>query len=91
MSLAMAPEQSFVRILTYLNNDYGVKCQPMRPVWGCECTKESYSKLPSINFNVIANPEGKTFTIDMPKEAYLKYARKGEEEGCFLLIHPWDF
>ncbi|MFM7859226.1 MAG: pepsin-like aspartyl protease, partial [Flammeovirgaceae bacterium] len=70
MSLAMAPEPSFVRLITSLNNDYGVGCEAMRPVWGCSCTKESYSKLPSISFNVIANPEGKTFFVEMPKEAY---------------------
>ena len=52
---------------------------------------ESYSKLPSISFNVIANPEGKTFFVEMPKEAYMRYAKRGEQEGCFLLIHPWDF
>lgn len=91
MSLAMAPEPSFVRLITSLNNDYGVGCEAMRPVWGCSCTKESYSKLPSISFNVFANPEGKTFFVEMPKEAYMRYARRGEEEGCFLLIHPWDF
>jgi hypothetical protein len=42
MSLAMAPEVSFVRLMTYLNNDYGIKCEQMRPVWGCDCTHELY-------------------------------------------------
>jgi hypothetical protein len=27
----------------------------------------------------------------MPKQAYLKYAKKREAEACFLMIHPWDF
>jgi hypothetical protein len=52
MSLAMAPEISFISLVKSLYKDYGIKCEPMQPVWGCDCTKQQYDKLPSISFNI---------------------------------------
>jgi hypothetical protein len=53
MSLAMAPEVSFISLVKSLYKDYGIRCEPMQPVWGCDCTKKQYEKLPSISFNLI--------------------------------------
>ena len=29
--------------------------------------------------------------ISMPREAYMKYMWQGEQQGCMLLINPWNF
>lgn len=62
----------------------------MRPVWGCDCTKQQYQGLPSLEFNMNGS-EGKTQQVKMPKEAYMMYREKQGEGYCYLLISPWDF
>jgi hypothetical protein len=27
----------------------------------------------------------------MPKESYMMHKKKGDQEGCFLLVSPWKF
>ena len=27
----------------------------------------------------------------MPRQAYMKFAYQGQEEGCMMLINPWNF
>ena len=51
MSFAMAPTQTFVKMVNTMFTDHGIACQEMQPIWGCECTKAQYDKLPNLSFN----------------------------------------
>jgi hypothetical protein len=51
MSFAMAPEESFVKLVNTMFINHGIACVEMQPVWGCECTKTQYDKLPNLSFN----------------------------------------
>ena len=40
---------------------------------------------------MVADEAGKSKVFDMPKESYMMHKKKGEQEGCFLLVSPWKF
>lgn len=65
----------------------------MQPVWGCDCTKATYEKLPSVKFNFEGMAAGQSKYVEMNKEAYMMYKNipGTDQEGCFLLFSPWDF
>lgn len=55
------------------------------------CDADSYSKLPELSFNIVADENGASSAVKMPKESYMMYKKEGENEGCFLLMTPWKF
>lgn len=89
MSLAMAPEKSFVELIKGLA-DYGLQCQESQPVWMCKGPPEKTNNLPSIELNLMTNPSGETKTVKMPSQAYIRQDSK-HPERFFLLISPWQF
>lgn len=88
MSLAMAPEKSFISLVKSLN-DFGFKCQETIPVWSCEGNPANYNSLPSIDISLLLNAQGSKATVKMPKEGYLKF--DPSQNIFFLLISPWQF
>lgn len=91
MSFAMAPESSFVALVTALFKNHGIACMEMQPVWGCMCDHKKYETLPDLTFNFVGMDKSKTKQMHMNKEAYMMYKEKEGEEMCFLLISPWVF
>ena len=49
MSLAMAPEKSFIGIIKVLNTA-GFKCNEGVPIWACKGDDKTYNTLPSLEF-----------------------------------------
>uniref|UniRef100_A0A7S3CH47 Peptidase A1 domain-containing protein n=1 Tax=Strombidium rassoulzadegani TaxID=1082188 RepID=A0A7S3CH47_9SPIT len=91
MSFAMAPQKSFLHIVKTLFHQYGILCQPNKPMWSCTSnSEESYSKLPNLKFNFLLNAEGQTQYFEMPKEAYLKPDPELKNVS-WLLFTPWQF
>lgn len=85
MSLANAPEKTFVELVKVLN-DFGFKCQANQPVWTCEGKPENYSKLPTLDINLLQKDSSETVTVKMPPPAYMKQ----DGDSNFLLIAPWQ-
>jgi hypothetical protein len=52
MSLAMAPERSFIKFLMTLQKKFGMQCGKGHPLWVCECSQQQYEKMPPIVFKV---------------------------------------
>ena len=86
MSLAMAPEQSFVELIKRLH-EHGFECQEARPVWQCKGDPNAQD-VPDIEFNVLKNPKGETAIVRMPHQAYIKRSSK-DPSIYFLLLNPW--
>ena len=74
MSFAMAPENSFANMVIALQ-DKGVTCLPQKPVWGCDCTKQSYDALPNLSLNFEGMKPDQQKNLSMPKEAYMMYKK----------------
>ena len=93
MSLAFAPKKSFMALVNNLYKNHNIACLPMpgAPVYPCKCSSADYDNLPDLQFNIQKNAEGEETVIRMPRQAYMKFAYQGKEEGCMLLINPWDF
>lgn len=90
MSFAMAPKETFVEIVKTLYTKHNVGCFEMRPVWGCECDKERYDKLPAINLSLVSENGKDTKQIQMPKESYMMFKQLNGDAACYLIISPWD-
>ena len=91
MSLAFAPPNSFKSLLSSIMTSTGIKCMDAKPAAACLCTEKQYSKLPNLEFNIVADETGKQKTVKMPKEAYMEYKADKNLVRCFLLISPQDF
>ena len=91
MSFAMAPEQAFVRMVKMLFENHGVMCIETQPLWACQCTKAEYDGLPKLMFQFEGMDSSTSKKMEMNKEAYMMYKKKGEDELCFLLFSPWKF
>ena len=70
MSLAMAPESTFVELIKSLH-EAGFSCTESKPVWKCKGDPNAQI-LPDIEFNMIKSPKGDTATFRMPHHAYIK-------------------
>lgn len=86
MSLAMAPEKSFVELMKALQTN-GFECQESQPVWMCKGDPERFKNLPSIEFNMLLNEKGETGTIKMVPNAYIRHDKTRND--YYLLISPW--
>lgn len=91
MSFAMAPQATFLTMITEFYKQNGILCFQMQPVWGCKCTEAQFNALPPLTFNFHGVAAGTSMKAQMPKESYMMFKKKGEAEMCFLLIGPWNF
>lgn len=90
MSFAMAPQKTFMSMVTSIFKQNGILCFQMQPVWGCKCSEKQYDTLPALDFK-FHGVSGDSKKVHMPKEAYMMHKKKGDAEMCFLLIGPWNF
>lgn len=69
MSLAMAPEKSFIELMKLIT-EKGFKCKDAVPIWSCQGDETMLNKLPTIEFLLQAHG-GDSVKVLMPKESYM--------------------
>lgn len=87
MSFGEAPKKAFVKLAQLLSKEHGIQCIETKPLWACEASNASLSRLPNINFSVIANAKGETKQIIMPPKAYMK-ADERRPGIAYILLTP---
>jgi len=92
MSFAMAPQNDFLAFAKSLFKDYGIFCQPNKPLWSCmNCTQENLEKIPPLKFNIVLDKKsGKTQEVLMPATSLLRLD-PAYENVAWLMLTPWEF
>jgi hypothetical protein len=74
VSLAVAPIKPFISLVKKFQTDYGMKCGPGSPVWGCQCTDAQYNSIPDLTFEIYSKAGAEeTVKLHMPRFAFMRF------------------